>query len=126
MKRLLVIATVLSAAIATQASAGNTRNCNANCVTPRVDNTIYVSCFRGPWKEVIWDRANPNFIDSLVNIGYDFPTAHAIGDRVCRDASLVGNPEAMRNEMLRIYYESPAQRRGVRPATRSGRGYYSN
>ena len=64
--------------------------------------TIIVSCFRGPWKEVIWDRPNAVFIDSLVNIGYDYPTAQAIGERVCRDDALVGNPGALKSTMRRI------------------------
>jgi hypothetical protein len=68
---------------------------------------IIVSCFRGPWKEVIWDRPNSNFIDSLVNIGYDYPTSHAIAERVCRDDWLVGNEDGLRSEMIRIYRESP-------------------
>lgn len=68
---------------------------------------IYVSCFRGPWKEVIWDRANPVFIDSLIKVGYDYPSAHAIGERICRDASLVDNPEGMKAEMIRVFNESP-------------------
>jgi hypothetical protein len=64
---------------------------------------IIVSCYRGPWKDVIWDRPNAVFIDSLVKIGYDFPTAQAIGSRVCRDEALVGNPEALKATMLRIW-----------------------
>ncbi|MFD2853635.1 hypothetical protein ACFSZS_00870 [Seohaeicola zhoushanensis] len=66
-----------------------------------------MSCFRGPWKEVIWDRANPVFIDSLIKVGYDYPSAHAIGERICRDASLVDNPEGMKAEMIRVFNESP-------------------
>ncbi|MAQ86173.1 hypothetical protein [Psychromarinibacter halotolerans] len=57
---------------------------------------IKVSCFRGPWKEVIWDRPNPEFIDSLVAAGYDYPTAHAMAERVCRDRAGVGNSAALR------------------------------
>lgn len=64
---------------------------------------IIVSCYRGPWKDVIWDRPNAVFIDSLVAIGYDFPTAQAIGTRVCRDDALVGDPEALKATMLRIW-----------------------
>lgn len=70
-------------------------------------NTLIVSCFRGPWKDVIWDRPNSNFIDSLIDFGYDYPNAHAIAERICRDDHLVGNKPAMKAEMIRIYYESP-------------------
>ena len=70
-------------------------------------NTMIVSCFRGPWNDVIWDRPNSNFIDSLIDFGYDYPNAHAIAERICRDDLLVGNKEAMKEAMLKIYYESP-------------------
>lgn len=66
---------------------------------------IVVSCYRGPWKDVIWDRPNPIFVDSLVNIGYDINTASSIAEKVCRDKDLVGNPEGLKSEMLRIYRE---------------------
>ncbi|MCB1343231.1 MAG: hypothetical protein KDK24_19620 [Pseudooceanicola sp.] len=68
---------------------------------------IYVSCFRGPWEEVIWDRANPVFVDSLIKVGYDYPSAYAIGERICRDKSLVNDAEGMKREMIRIFNESP-------------------
>jgi hypothetical protein len=71
---------------------------------------ITVSCFRGPWEGVIWDRPNPIFIDSLVNAGYTFPEAHAIAERVCRDASGVGSPESMRAAMTNILASSPPGR----------------
>jgi hypothetical protein len=63
---------------------------------------IVVSCYRGPWKEVIWDRPNAVFIDSLVDVGYDYSTAAAIGERICRDQNLVGNPGALRASMQNI------------------------
>lgn len=69
--------------------------------------TVTVSCFRGPWEEVIWDRPNAVFVDSLVALGYDFPTAHAIAERVCRDEATVGDPEAAVAVMRRILAESP-------------------
>ena len=28
--------------------------------------TIQISCFRGPWQEIIWDRAEARFTDDLV------------------------------------------------------------
>ncbi|MBF9043521.1 hypothetical protein HKCCE4037_09290 [Rhodobacterales bacterium HKCCE4037] len=77
-----------------------------------VVNTVQVtvSCFRGPFSEVIWDRPNPVFIDSLVNAGYTFPEAHAIGERVCRDPSTVDRPDAAINVMYRIFAENPPGR----------------
>ncbi len=65
--------------------------------------TITVSCFRGPTGDVIWDRPNAVFIDSLVAAGYTFATAHAIGERVCRDHDLVGKPGAMVEAMRKIF-----------------------
>lgn len=76
---------------------------------PTVVNTVQVtvSCFRGPWTEVIWDRPNPVFIDSLVNAGYTFPEAHAIGERVCRDASTVDRPDRAVQVMHQIIAQNP-------------------
>jgi len=65
-------------------------------------NTIVVSCYRGPKKVVYWDRANPEFYDSLRAAGYSAATAHAIGDRICRDQNLVDNLEAMKAEVRRV------------------------
>ncbi|MGI3170325.1 hypothetical protein ACRARG_14340 [Pseudooceanicola sp. C21-150M6] len=73
---------------------------------PQTGHAIHVSCFRGPWKEVIWDRPNAIFLDDLHEIGYDYATARAIGERICRDATLVGHPDGMKAEMLKIYYDS--------------------
>ncbi|MEX3016753.1 hypothetical protein [Gymnodinialimonas hymeniacidonis] len=77
-----------------------------------VVNTVHVtvSCFRGPFSEVIWDRPNPVFIDSLVNAGYTFPEAHAIGERVCRDPSTVDRPDAAVQVMYQIIAENPPGR----------------
>lgn len=77
---------------------------------PQTGHVIYVSCYRGPWKEVIWDRPNSVFLDSLRAIGYDYATSQAIAERICRDPALVGQREALRAEMLRIYYDSAAYR----------------
>ncbi|MFA7432056.1 MAG: hypothetical protein WCZ23_18020 [Rhodospirillaceae bacterium] len=99
MKRVMIAAALLGA-LASQAAA------EAYKLTAD-GNTLVVSCFRGPWKDVIWDRPNANFIDSLIDFGYDYPTAQAIGQRICRDERLVDNLEGMKQEMIRIYYESP-------------------
>lgn len=70
---------------------------------------IVVSCYRGPWQQVIWDRPNAVFIDSLVNVGYSYPTASAIAERICRDQNLVGNPGALSASMRNIW-RSPGSR----------------
>ena len=72
-----------------------------------ISATVTISCFRGPWEEVIWDRPEPVFVDSLVGIGYTYPEAHAIGERVCRDSPGVGNPENIRSTMLNIIESEP-------------------
>ena len=70
-------------------------------------HVITVSCYRGPWDDVIWDRPNPVFIDSLVNAGYSFPEAHAIAERVCRDPAAVGQSGVLRSTMNQILRTSP-------------------
>lgn len=72
---------------------------------------IVVSCFRGPWNEVIWDRPNAVFVDSLVSVGYDYSTADAIATRVCRDQNLVGRPGALKATMERIWADPSSHRR---------------
>lgn len=68
---------------------------------------ITVSCYRGPWEDVIWDRPNPVFVDSLVTVGYDINTASSIAERICRDPDLVGDTDGLKAEMKRIYREIP-------------------
>jgi len=112
MKNALVLAAIC-AAFAAPAMAGGKKgykHSHHGAYGP-TGTQIVVSCFRGPWNDVIWDRPNAVFIDSLVAIGYDFTTAHAIGERVCRDEALVGNPEGMRETMLRIYRDRASHRK---------------
>ncbi|MEM7076558.1 MAG: hypothetical protein AAGA28_12165 [Pseudomonadota bacterium] len=66
---------------------------------------ILVSCYRGPWEEVIWDRANPEFIASLEANGYDRVEAQALADSICRDPRLVNNPDEMAAEVRRVFSE---------------------
>lgn len=106
MKKLMLSAAILMGLAAPAVAGGFGKTYTYKFQTA----TIVVSCFRGPWKEVIWDRPNSNFIDSLVNVGYDYPTAHAIAERVCRDDNLVGNKEGLKSEMIRIFRESPEYR----------------
>ena len=53
---------------------------------------------------------NAKFVDSLVDVGYDYPSAHAISERICRDDTLVGNKEGLRAEMIRVFEERPRYR----------------
>lgn len=55
--------------------------------SPSDDNPgqIRISCYRGPLREVIWDRPNAVFIDDLVQIGYSLSEASWLAERVCRD-----------------------------------------
>jgi hypothetical protein len=59
------------------------------------ETAIHVSCFRGPLKAVIWDRANPEFIESFVTYGYSRKTAMALADSICRDQNLVDPSDDM-------------------------------
>ncbi|PTX56029.1 hypothetical protein C8N43_0679 [Litoreibacter ponti] len=69
--------------------------------------SITVACYRGPWEQVYWDRAKPEFYDSLTRAGFSPERAQALGDRVCRDQALVNNPEAMRREASRLIATTP-------------------
>ena len=75
-----------------------------------VQHVITVSCYRGPWDDVIWDRPEPIFIDSLVQAGYSFGDAHGIAERVCRDPSAVGSPGTLRAVMSNILATNPPRR----------------
>ena len=75
----------VTAVVGTAATARGT-------VTPGV---VTVSCFRGPWTEVIWDRPNPVFVDSLV---YDFQLADttvAAGSRKFADSTKTGQVQTL-------------------------------
>ncbi len=96
-----------AASVALPMQAGGKHFQYGNGAATRV---ITVSCYRGPLQRVIWDRPQPAFIDSLVAVGYDYPTAHAIGERVCRDQSLVNNPGSLSRTMREIYYAAPVYR----------------
>jgi len=109
MTRHLMIA-ALFATVAAPAIADDP-NSKGAAVSP---GGITVSCYRGPWKAVIWDRPNAVFIESLVAVGYDYANANAIGETVCRDAALVDNPEGLRTTMRRIYAESASERHRTR------------
>jgi hypothetical protein len=73
--------------------------------------TIMVSCYRGPWQDVIWDRPNTVFIDSLVNAGYTIATAEAVGQRICRDPNGVGSSDRLLAIATQVLNESPPTKR---------------
>ena len=109
MKTGLLCAGLLMAA-ATQAGAHTYNHSHSHAVQQgytHSDQTIIVRCYRGPWKEVIWDRPNGKFLDSLVAVGYSQPAAQAIGERICRDANLVDNLQNMLTEVKRIIRDAP-------------------
>jgi hypothetical protein len=68
---------------------------------------VTVSCFRGPWRGVIWDRPEAIFTESLVAVGYDYTNAFAIANRICRDQGLVGNQAALKAAMEAIIADAP-------------------
>jgi len=68
--------------------------------------TIHIACFRGPWREIIWDHAEPSFTDDLVAYGYSYSEADAISTRVCRDLHGVDDPQylvGVVNDILRTH-----------------------
>lgn len=68
----------------------------------QAQSDVRVSCYRGPWKQVIWDRANPDFIASLEVHGLSAVDARVIADSICRDPRLVNNPEGLAGEVRRV------------------------
>ena len=84
---------------------GTDGHAHSNLQVQRV--TVTISCFRGPWQDVIWDRPEPVFVDSLVAAGYTFPEAHAISERVCRDIDGVDNPGHSQAVLAQIFRDTP-------------------
>lgn len=68
---------------------------------------VRVACFRGPLTLTAWDHPEGVFIESLVAVGYDYPSAWSIGDRICKDSALVGNPDALKAAMEEIIANAP-------------------
>ena len=68
---------------------------------------VTVSCYRGPWKDVIWDRPDAIFTESLVAVGYDYTNAFAIANRICRDPALVDDNVALKAAMEAIIAAAP-------------------
>ena len=74
------------------------------------DIAIRVSCARYSLPGVIWDRPMPVFLDDLVAAGYSQERAYAIGNRVCRDESGVGNTNYTGARMQEILRTDPPRR----------------
>ncbi len=74
---------------------------------PTTTAQIRIDCYRGPWKETIWDHPRGAFIDDLMLIGYDYANASAIAYRICRDVRTSGNPPAMQAALLNAIAQTP-------------------
>lgn len=98
---------LLAAALATAAGATE--------MPSRPDSNpgaVTISCYRGPLRDVVWDRPNAVFLDSLMRHGYSVEQAEAIGNRVCRDEYGLDNPDHMIATLTRLMAETrPARRR---------------
>jgi hypothetical protein len=103
------IVAALAAALFTASAPVSQAQSRKAAATPVV---ISAGCLRGPWKAVIIDRPSNAFVDSLTNAGYDYATAFAIAERICRDPALVDRPEELRAETLRVINAEPP--RGIR------------
>ncbi|GAB4261579.1 MAG: hypothetical protein Kow0013_06200 [Pararhodobacter sp.] len=68
---------------------------------------VHIECFRGPWREIIWDRPEVGFTDDLVALGYSFAEAEAIGYRVCRDPEGRDDPQHMADVVRDILRTQP-------------------
>lgn len=66
-----------------------------------------ISCFRGPWRQVIWDRPNAIFLDDLVKLGYTETEALSIGTRICRDEYGVGQPDYLMATLRELIATQP-------------------
>lgn len=70
-------------------------------------DVIHVSCYRGPWDDVIWDRANPEFVESLQSFGYNQVDAENLANSICRDARLVYNPDKLADQVRKVVLDAP-------------------
>ena len=89
-------------------SSGSAGPKKASPTKPGTDgNAITISCYRGPTTTVIWDRPNAVFIHDLVKIGYTYPQAHAIGERICRDEHGLDQHEYLITSLRQIMATTP-------------------
>lgn len=72
-----------------------------------VTQQVRINCFRGPIRETVWDHARSVFIEDLVSLGYNYDAALAIATRICRDVTAVGNPDALRANLLNAIAKNP-------------------
>ncbi len=70
---------------------------------------IIVECYRGPLDRVVWDKAEPNFINSLIDAGYSNSQAVVFADGICRNPDLLRNPSKIRAAVLRELRVNPPQ-----------------
>ena len=68
---------------------------------------VVIDCFRGPWKEVIWDHPKVQFIETLMENGYSLATAMDIANYICRDETIVGKSEEMKAKLIELMREVP-------------------
>lgn len=71
---------------------------------------ITISCFRGPFEVVVWDRPNAVFVDDLVRLGYEYPQAYAIAQTVCRDEYALHNEGYMIQRLHQLMAATPPAR----------------
>ncbi|MCF7700243.1 hypothetical protein [Loktanella sp. M215] len=57
---------------------------------------ITADCYRGPTTATIWDHPQGSFVTDLVAYGYDYANANAIATVICKDETLVNNPELLK------------------------------
>lgn len=75
---------------------------------------IRINCYRGPARATIWDAPMGNFVQDLVEYGYDYANADAIARSICTDETLIGQPERMKLALLEKIRRSPPQYRNLR------------
>ncbi|MAQ38482.1 MULTISPECIES: hypothetical protein [Thioclava] len=80
---------------------------NQTVCGPTRKQQIHIDCFRGPWRETIWDHPQGSFVDDLVAFGYDYGDANGLATQICKNESLVGNPEGLRRELLKAIANDP-------------------
>lgn len=71
---------------------------------------VVVACYRGPLRDVIWDRPEIAFTDSLRRAGYDMAQAQAIAERVCRDPALVDDRAGLAALTQELMAQTPRAR----------------
>lgn len=118
MKTIAITAAVLLSGLSLASTAQAGSSCytgpvgreHANNVThcgPVRKQTIHIDCFRGPWRETIWDHPQGSFVDDLVKFGYDYGDANGIANEICKRVELVGDEEGLRRALLQAIANDP-------------------